>query len=87
MTVAAIRQQLHQFIEVASNKDIEAVYQYIAASDMDMPQTNTVNSKNDKWEDSAFFAEMERRASAFENGAETGYSWEEVKTKARKLNK
>lgn len=87
MTVAAIRQQLHQFIDVASNKDIEAVYQYIEASEMGIPQANSVNSKNDKWEDSAFIAEMERRATAFERGNEAGYSWEEVKTRARKLNK
>lgn len=85
MTVEAIRQQLHQFIEVASNKDIEAVYQYIEASEMGIPLSDSMNSKNDHWEDPAFITEMERRATAFERGNEAGYTWEEVKTRARKL--
>ena len=38
-----------------------------------------------KWDDPEFVEMLQRRADALENGTDKGYTWEEVKERARSM--
>ena len=40
-----------------------------------------------KWDDPEFIAEMDRRVKALEDGTDKGFTWEEVKERAREAVK
>ena len=40
-----------------------------------------------KWDDAEFVAEMDRRVKALESGTDKGFTWEEVKERARQAVK
>ena len=41
------------------------------------------NIPYNKWDDPEFLEMLQRRADALENGTDKGYTWEEVKERAR----
>ena len=50
----------------------------------------TFAGEEDRWNDKAYIAEMDRRVAEMENGEVKGHTWEDVKQRARqspKLNK
>ena len=74
MTITAIREKLHDFINTADDKHVKAVYSIFE---------DQMAEKYDPWEDDAFVREMDQRTEDFESGRDKGVSWEEVKLKAR----
>ena len=74
MTTAAIREKLHEYIRVADDKKLKAIYT-ILESEIEDPY--------DHWNDAVFVEEMERRSKEMENGKVKTYSWNEVQKKAK----
>jgi putative addiction module component (TIGR02574 family) len=74
MTIHAIKENLHSFIDTANDKQLEELYIFIA---------NKFADKHDWWEDDEFVAELEQRIKDFESGKTKGFTWEEVKLKAK----
>jgi len=78
MTTAAIREKLHDFINTADDRKVEAMYTLVE---------NEIEDTYDHWEDEEFLAEMKKRIDDIENGNDEGLSWEEVKMNARNRRK
>ena len=74
MTVATIREILHDFINAADDEQIQSIYPIF--EDLLAPQY-------DPWEDDAFLKELKNRLDDIESGKAKGIPWEEVKIKAR----
>lgn len=75
MTVALIREKLHDYIENADDKKVEAIYL--------MVEGEIDDEKYDRWEDEEFLKELKSRLDDFESGIDKGSTWEEVKLRAR----
>lgn len=75
MTTATKREKLHDFINDADDKKVEAIYSLIE---------NEIEESYDHWEDEEFLAEIKKRLDEFESGKVKGISWEQVKLNARK---
>ena len=76
MTSIAKRQKLHQYIDIANNRDIAILLNYI---ERDMEPDVPYN----KWDDDEFVVEMELRLKSMEDGSDKGRTWEEVQERAR----
>ncbi|HEY4326016.1 MAG TPA: addiction module protein [Mucilaginibacter sp.] len=74
MSTETIREKLHNFIDTADDKKVEAIYTLVE---------DDIEEVYDHWEDEEFVAEIKSRIDDFESGKDKGLSWEEVKTKAR----
>lgn len=74
MTTAAIREKLHEYIDFADDRKVEAIYTIME---------NEITEKLDLWEDKEFLEEINNRVKDFESGNLKCSTWEEVKLKAR----
>ena len=74
MTIATKREKLHDFINTADDKKVDAIYTLVE---------DEIDAKYDHWDDEEFLSEIKSRIEDFENGTDKGLSWEEVKTRAR----
>ncbi len=72
MTTTAIRKKLVNYLKVADEKKIKAIYT--------MVEYEISTSEND-W-DKDFLEELNRRSRLFKNGTAKSYSWEETKKAA-----
>ena len=70
MTVATIKEKLHDYISEADDEKVKALY--ILLEDQMTPQLEW-------WEDEKFVAELDKRQQDLENGTDRGYSIDEVK--------
>jgi hypothetical protein len=77
MSTIEIRNQLHQYIDLANDKKVKAIY--IMLGNEIWP--------DDMWDDDSFIEEMERRVNEIESGAIKPYSWQEVQARAAKASK
>ena len=77
MKTTEIRQKLFDYIRVADEKKVRAIYTMVESE---------IQEDADLWTDE-FLDEMNKRASEFESGKVKGYSWEEVKARARQFAK
>ncbi|MDP9079851.1 MAG: hypothetical protein M3O71_20670 [Bacteroidota bacterium] len=78
MTTAAIRERLYDYIRIADDKKIKAIYALLA--DQVIPVTD--------WsEDEEFVAELNERVRRYEQGIDRGYSWAEVEASIEELKK
>jgi len=76
MTTAAIREKLHNYISVADDKKIEAIYTLL--EEQMLPAVD--------WsDDEEFVAELDERVRRFEAGIDRGYTWDEVKASIEEL--
>jgi len=73
MTIATIRERLHEYIDFADDKKINAIYTIVE---------DEIVEELDLWEDKEFLQELNSRLEAYENGSVKGVPWEEVKRKA-----
>jgi len=73
MTTQAIRERLHEYIDFADDKKINAIYTIVE---------DEIVEELDLWEDKEFLQELNSRLEAYENGSVKGVPWEEVKRKA-----
>jgi hypothetical protein len=77
MSILAIRQKLHHYIETAKDKKVKAIF---AMVEDDLEDGSII------WTDE-FVNELNQRIIDFEKGKVKGRTWLEVKKKARQLSK
>jgi hypothetical protein len=77
MSTKEIRQKLFDCIREADEKKVKAFYTIIESE---------IKNHTVTWTD-GFLAEMDRRTLEFEQGKVTGYTWEEVQTRAKQATK
>ena len=80
MNAAAIRDRLYDYIRVADDKKIKAIY---------MMLEDDIATEAEWWKDSAFVAGLEKEYQAWDSGKDKGYSFADIKTEiaARKAKK
>lgn len=74
MTAAIIRKKLTDYIKVADEEKIKAIYTMVS---------DEINTEENKWDES-FVKELNRRSKSFINGTAKTYTWEETKQAAVK---
>ncbi len=74
MTTANIRKQLTNYLQIADEKKLKAIYTMVE---------DEINTNENDWDDD-FVKELKKRSSDFVNGKTKSYSWDEVKTSAIK---
>ncbi|GAA0543780.1 addiction module protein [Chitinophaga japonensis] len=70
MNTAAIRQKLYEYIRVADEKKVKAIFTMVE---------DEVNKVNNWWEDEAVVNELEKRSEALKSGKDKGTTWEAAK--------
>jgi hypothetical protein len=70
LTETDVREQLHQLINVISEKKLRALYQLLKEEEVE---------EYEWWKDEEFVAELERRSEALENGTDKGITLEEFR--------
>lgn len=78
MTTAAVREKLYDYIRVADDKKIKAIY---------MMLEDEISREVQWWKDNAFVKELDRRYSAWASGKEKGYTLAEIDTSIAQLQK
>jgi putative addiction module component (TIGR02574 family) len=82
MSTAVIRQKLYDYIRMAEDKKIKAIYTMLE---------NEIEEGYDYWNDKDFINELEKRSADYKSGKVKGIPWEEAKAKilnsATTLNK
>lgn len=71
MTVAAIRERLYDYIRVADDKKIEAIYNLLE---------DQIAPSYDWSKDEKFVAELDERVKRYKDGTDRAYTWEELET-------
>lgn len=78
MTTAAIRERLYDYIRVADDKKVKAIYALL--EDQVIPVVD--------WsEDEDFVAELNERVRRYEAGIDRGYTWGELEASIEELKK
>ena len=78
MTTAAIRARLYDYIRVADDKKIKAIYALL--EEQLVPAVD--------WsEDEEFVAELDERVRRYEAGIDRGYTWDELEASIEELRK
>ena len=77
MSTIEIRQKLFDYIRSADDKKVKAFYTIVE---------NEVEENKTIWTDE-FLDVLNKRTSDFESGRVKGYSWEEVKSRAKEFAK
>ena len=77
MTTKAIRQKLVNYLQVADDKKIKAIYTMVE---------DEIESSASDWDEN-FIKDLEDRRESFANGNDKTFSWEETKTAAIDLLK
>lgn len=72
MTTTAIRQKLVDYMKIADDKKVKAIYTMVE---------DEMNTSANDW-DEDFIKELERRSKGFINGTAKAFSWEETKRAA-----
>ncbi len=77
-TTLAIRHKLYDFIRVADDKKLNAIYNLLESE---------IEQTVEWWKDKVFVEELDHRYNALENGADKGFTTEELKDSITKLRK
>jgi hypothetical protein len=78
MTTAAIRERLHNYISVADDKKIKAIYTLLEEQ---------IAPGVDWSDDEEFVAELDERVRRYEAGVDPGFSIEETKASLQEMKK
>jgi hypothetical protein len=78
MTATAIRQKLYDYIRIAEDKKIKAIYTMLE---------DEITEDLEWWKDNVFTDELDRRYAAWQTGKEKGYSLKEVDASIEQLKK
>jgi hypothetical protein len=70
MNAAAIRDRMYDYIRVADDKKIKAIY---------MMLEDEISERTEWWKDAAFVSELEKEFESWDSGKEKGYSLENIK--------
>ncbi len=69
MTTSAVREKLYDYIRIADDKKIKAIY---------MMLEDEIAEEIEWWKDKAFIKELDRRYNAWAGGKEKGYSLSDI---------
>ena len=72
MTTTTIREKLVDYLQVADEKKLKAIYTMVE---------DDINTAANEWDDD-FIKELKRRSKGFINGTVKTYTWEETKQAA-----
>jgi hypothetical protein len=72
MTTTAIREKLADYLQIADDKKIKAIYTMVE---------DEINTRENDW-DEDFLKEMNDRSKSFKSGKAKSYTWEETKQAA-----
>ena len=78
MTTTAIRELLYDYIRVADDKKVKAIYALLE---------NQITPAVDWSEDEEFVAELDERVRRYEAGIDRGYTWDELEASIEELRK
>lgn len=70
MTTTSIRQKLYDYIRVAEDRKVKAIYTMLEAE---------IEESYDYWNDKDFVAELDKRSSDYRSGKVKGVPWDEAK--------
>lgn len=70
MTTATIRQKLYEYIKVADDKKVKAIFTMVE---------DEMNEITKWWEQDEVINELEKRSADLRSGKDKGIPWEEVK--------
>jgi len=76
MSSAAIRNKLYDYIRVADDKKLNAIYNLLE---------NEIEQTNEWWKDKKFTKELDSRYQALENGSDKGFTIEQLEKSVTKL--
>ena len=79
MTVTAIRERLHEYINAADDKQIKAIYTIL--------EDKIVHEPYDWSKDKEFVAELDERVRRYEAGIDKGHTWEELEASIAEMKK
>lgn len=77
-TTNAIRHKLYDYIRVADDKKLHAIYNLLETE---------IEETNEWWKDKSFVAELDRRSKALESGKDKGFNLEQLEASIDKLRK
>ena len=69
MTIEAIRERLYDYLKVADDKKIKAIYTILE---------NDIMEHSEWWKEDAFINELDKEYTKWENGNEKGYTLDEI---------
>jgi hypothetical protein len=72
MTTTNIRHKLYDYIRVAENKKVKAIYTMLEEE---------IEEVYDHWGDKNFIAELEKRSADFKSGKIKGVKWEDARAR------
>lgn len=78
MNTATIRQKLHEYISIADDKKVKAIYTIIESD---------LNEIYEWWNDKDLIAEIDLRSDDLKSGKDKGYLWEEAKKELLEVRK
>jgi hypothetical protein len=73
-----IRNKLYDFIRVADDKKLHAIYNLLQ---------NDIDKTQEWWKDKAFTTELDHRYQSLEKGTDRGYTLDELEASVSKLRK
>jgi hypothetical protein len=76
--VLDIRHKLYDFIRVADDKKLYAIYHLLE---------DEIENTQQWWKDKTFISELDNRFQALENGTDKGFTVDELETSVSKLRK
>ena len=78
MTASSIRQQLYDYIRVAEDRKVKAIYTMLEEE---------IAECYDHWNDGAFTAQIEQRSADYKSGKTKGVTWESARSRILKSGK
>ncbi|MBW8334698.1 MAG: hypothetical protein K0M40_21965 [Prolixibacteraceae bacterium] len=72
MNTSTIRQKLYDYIKVADDKKVKAIYTIVE---------NDISEMNNWWDDESLITELDKCSSDLKSGNDEGVNWEELKRK------
>lgn len=78
MTTAAVREKLYDYIRVADEKKLKAIYTMLE---------DEINEEVEWWKDNVFVKELDRRYAAWATGKEKAFTLAEVDSSIEQLKK
>jgi hypothetical protein len=76
MRTAAIREKLHEYIRVADDKKLKAIYTILE---------NEIEEETEWWANEAFIDELDKEHEAWKKGHAKGYTLEEVEASIQEI--
>lgn len=78
MNTATIREKLYDYIRVADEKKVKAIYTMLE---------DEITEEVAWWKDNAFTAELDKRYAAWEDGSEVAYTMSDIELSIEQLRK